>query len=139
MEKGSKQFTALSRITGSTWGLNFEKSRLLYTSTVCSLLTHGAPTWALGEEEEGLPVKLSKLLVNIQHQCLCLVTGAFKQAAGAALKQETQVPPITLYSLNLTREQAYSTRTTKATKYITNHTSRILSQCQQHHRSWTQE
>ena len=89
VEKGSKHFTALSRITGSTWGLNFKKSRLLYTSTVHSSLTHGAPVWVLGDEGDGLPAKLSELLANIQHQCLRLVTGAFKQTAGAALKQET--------------------------------------------------
>ena len=138
MEKGSKQFTALSRITGSTWGLNFEKSRLLYTSTVRSSLTHGAPVWALGDEGEGLPAKLTKSLADIQHQCLRLVTGAFKRAAGAALEQETQIPPISLYSLNLAREQAYSTRTTKAIKYITNRTNQILSKCQQHYRSRAQ-
>jgi len=137
-EKGAKQFSALSRITGSTWGLSFDKARLLYTSTVRSSITHGAPAWALGDEGSGLPAKVTKPLVEIQHQCLRLVTGAFKRAAGAALEQETQIPPIPLYTLNLAREQAHSTRTADAARYITNRTSQVLLKGQQRRRNQIQ-
>jgi len=62
---------------------------------------HGAPAWALGDEGEGLPTQTAKPLTNIQHQCLQIITGVFKRAAGAALEQETQIPPAPLYALSL--------------------------------------
>ena len=137
-ERGGKQLAALVRITGSTWGLSFERSRLLYTATIRSSLTHGAPVWALGEEGEGLPSQTTKPLTEIQHQCLRIVTGSFKRAAGTALEQETQVPPVTLYALNIAREHAAGTSTTTAANYSTKRINQILSHCQQCYRSRTQ-
>jgi len=49
-EKGDKQLRALARIAGSTWGLDFEKTRLLYNTTVRSSFCHRAQVWALGDQ-----------------------------------------------------------------------------------------
>jgi len=63
-QKGEKQLTALARITGSTWGLDFEKAQLLYSATVRSSFCHGAQVWALGDQGQRNPAKSIKPLVQ---------------------------------------------------------------------------
>jgi hypothetical protein len=124
-QKGDKQLRALARVVGSTWGLDFEKTRLLYNATVRSAFSHGAQVWALGDQGQGNPAKTTKPLVQVQHKSLRLVTGAFKATAGAGLEREVDIAPVPLYTQFLARKHARETDSTIAITYINTLTQRV--------------
>ncbi len=64
-QKGLERFSALTRIAGSTWGLTFNKTRLLFNATIRAAISHGAPIWAPGDTGQGLPASTLKPLQTL--------------------------------------------------------------------------
>jgi hypothetical protein len=115
---GMKHFAALTRIASSTWGLTFMKTRLLYTSTIRTALTHGGPIWGLGDQGQGLPENTLKPLQTLQNKCVRLIAGAYKRTPTAALQKETEIPPLSIYLQSLALNYAETTRTTSVQESI---------------------
>ena len=46
-EQVTQQSYALSAITGSTWGVTFDKARLVYNTVVCPVITYRVIVWTL--------------------------------------------------------------------------------------------
>ena len=83
--------------------------------------------WALGDQGQGNPAKTIKPLVQVQHDSLRLITGAFKATAGAGLEKEVDTPPIPLFTQSLARKHAKETRSTTAVTYTNALTERIAA------------
>jgi len=102
-QKGILQLQALLRIAGSTWGLSFEKTWILYLTTLRSVVSHGCTVWMPGEggcnpnpNPFPPPSQIQPLSV-MQNRALRWITGAFRWVPTAALEQETDIPPLRLY------------------------------------------
>jgi hypothetical protein len=62
---------------------------------------------------------LLKPLQTLQNQCLQNITRAYRRTPTAALKRETNIPPIDLFIDNIAKQHASSTRTHPVTQEIT--------------------
>ena len=117
-QKGLERFSALTRITGSTWGLTFNKIRLLFNAIIQSTISHGAPIWALGDSGQGLPESTLKPLQTLQNKCVRLIAGAYKRTPTAALQKETEIPPLSIYLQALTLGYMENIQSTDVGKLI---------------------
>ncbi len=117
-QKGLERFSALMRIAGSTWGLTFNKTRLLFSATIRAAISHSAPIWALGDTGQGLPASTLKPLQILQKKCAQLIAGAYKRTLIATLKKETDIPPLLIYFQALELNHAKNTRNLDAEKLI---------------------
>ncbi len=117
-QKGLERFSALTRIAGSTWGLTFNKTRLLFNATIRAAILHGAPIWALGDTGQGIPASTLKPLQMLQKKCARLVAGAYKRTPTAALEKETDIPPLPIYFQALALNYAENTRNSDAEELI---------------------
>ena len=95
--KAAAQLKVMSRLTQSTWGANFMKSKLLYSTLVRPALTYGSAIWAEAGPKGSLPERIVKPLRSIQRKCLKLITGAYSSTSCRVLEHETSVLPIELY------------------------------------------
>ncbi len=68
-----------------------------------------------------------KPLIQIQHNSLRLITGAFKATAGAGLEKEVDTAPVPLYTQFLGRKHAKETHSTTANTYIDTLTQQITA------------
>jgi len=126
-QKGLGRFSALTRITGSTWGLTFARTRLLFHATIQAAFTHGGPIWALGDTGQGLPESTLKPLQTLQNKCVRMVAGAYKRTPTAALQKETEIPPLSIHLQALALSYAEKTRTTDTEKLIQARCAKIKS------------
>ena len=117
-QKGLERFSALTRITGPTWGLTFNKTRLLFNATIRSAFTHRGPIWALGDIGQGLPENTLKPLQTLQNKCVRLIAGAYTRTPTAALQKETDTPPLSIYLQALALNYAENTRNSDVEKQI---------------------
>jgi hypothetical protein len=95
VQKGTIQTGALTRISASTWGATFVRSRLIYSSVVRPQLAYGASSWhsPTVSKAKGVTAKLQL----IQNKCLRTVAGAYRATPIAMLETETYTPPLDLY------------------------------------------
>lgn len=109
--KGDTAFTALSRITASTWGPSMRRSRLLYTAIVRPAMLYGAPVW--GIQGDGLPARGTTIrpLQDTQNKCLRRITGGYKRTPRAALEREAGVAPLDIQIDHTALQHAARART----------------------------
>ena len=108
----------LTRIIGSTWGLTFNKTRLLFNATIRAAISHGAPIWALGDTGQGLPASTLKPLQTLQKKCTRLVIGAYKRTLTATLEKEIDIPPLPIYFQALALNYTKNTRNSDTEELI---------------------
>src|SRR5208282_5336861 len=108
----------LTRTAGLTWGLTFNKIRLLFNTTIWAAISHGAPIWALGDTGQGLPASTLKPLQTLQKKCARLVAGVYKRTLIATLKKEIDIPPLPIYFQALALNHAENTRNSDAEELI---------------------
>jgi len=104
--RGATAFAAASQITVSTWGPSFRYTRLLYTAIVKPIMLYGAQIWGIGLSDNFLAKGSLALLVKLQNQCLCRITGAYKRMLSTALKYKAAVPPLDLYINTVAMQRA---------------------------------
>jgi hypothetical protein len=92
--KGHAAFSALSRITASTWGPSMRRSRLLYSAVVRPVMLYGAPVWGTRPNGEPLAKTMLQPLAATQNQYLRRITGGYRRTPSAALEREAAIPPI---------------------------------------------
>ena len=109
-DKGLAAYTALARISASTWGPSFAAARLIYSTVVRPTMLHGAQIWGVKDNGEPAKPTLIQPLKALQNRCLRRVAGAYKRTPTAALERETDIPPIDLYIDKVATQHALSTR-----------------------------
>ncbi len=94
-QKGAIQAGALNRISASTWGATFIRSRLIYSSVVRPQLAYRASTWhsPTAPKVKGVTAKLQLT----QNKCLHTIAGAYWATLIATLETETYTPLLDLY------------------------------------------
>jgi exonuclease III len=117
-EKGTLQMHSLQRLCKSTWGASFQKAKHLYTAVIRPVLTFGAKVWVTPEGIQGHKKGPTKPLEQVQSQALRHISGAYRSVPISVLQQETEIPPIYLYTQELARQQAAKDEGTSATEYI---------------------
>ncbi|KAI0998084.1 hypothetical protein K3495_g10107 [Podosphaera aphanis] len=95
-QKSHTQVQSISRLSQSSWGATFTKSKLLYSTIMRSALTYGSSIWAEAGPAGKIPERIVKPL-SIQKKCLKLVTGAYNSTSSRALEHESSVLPIEIY------------------------------------------
>lgn len=96
VQKAAIQSGALTRLTASTWGASFVRSRQIYSSIIRPQLAYGAALWhtpTLGNKAKGVTAKLQ----TVQNKCLRTIAGAYRATPVVLLETETFTPPIDLY------------------------------------------
>jgi len=116
--KGLAAYTALARISASTWGPSFASARLLYSTVVRPTMLYGAQVWGVRNDGEPAANTLLQPLRTLQNRCLRNVTGAYRRTPTAALERETDIPPINLYINKVAAQHAITTRYHPATQQI---------------------
>jgi len=91
------QKLALTRLTGSVWGLGLIRAREIYTKVIRSSLVYGAAAYHLPTQDGRSPRGIVKKLAKTQSECLRAVAGAYRATPVASLETETWVPPLDLY------------------------------------------
>jgi hypothetical protein len=101
-EKAASQLLALGRITSSTWGAGFAKSKLISNTVVKPALLYGAGIW-YGPQGTTIARKATdRLLETIQNQFLRKILGAYRAVTARILEKESDTPPITVTLEKLT-------------------------------------
>lgn len=118
-QKGEAQFTALSRLVASTWGLTFARARLIYTAVVRPTIAYAGSIWSSCEATQGQRQKRLQPLVKLQNQCLRKITGAYKRTNITALEKNADIPPLLAYLKLQAYKHAITQRNTPAEKFIT--------------------
>jgi hypothetical protein len=109
---------SLQRLCKFTWGASFQKAKHLYTAVIRPVLTFGSKVWTTPEGIQGHRKGLTKPLEQVQSQALRHISGAYRSVPISVLQQETETPPIHLYTQDLARQQAVKDEGTPAAKYI---------------------
>jgi Reverse transcriptase (RNA-dependent DNA polymerase)/Endonuclease-reverse transcriptase len=97
LAKLETQVNALTRLSGSTWGLPMIQARHVYTSVIRPAIAYAAHTWHQPMAEKGQGVRLTRELQRIQNKCLRVITGAYKATPISSLETLACVPPLDLY------------------------------------------
>ena len=92
--KAESQTRALTRLTASTWGASFHRSRMIYKQVVLPGLTYGAARWKEPAEGGDRQKLLISCLERIQNKCLRAITGAYKATPVEMLHNEAQIMPV---------------------------------------------
>ncbi|KAI0992166.1 hypothetical protein K3495_g16020, partial [Podosphaera aphanis] len=96
-EKSNNQIQSISRLTQSTWGATFRKSKLLYSTIVRPALTYGSSIWAEAGPAGKIPERIVKPLRSIQRKSLKMITGAYNSTSCRVLEHESAILPIEIY------------------------------------------
>jgi hypothetical protein len=87
----------IAAITGSTWGVSMLQALQLYKAVVLPIITFESSTWYKNYPAFGMVGHLKRQLSRlnaVQKKGLCVVTGAFRTTALAALEVETHTMPV---------------------------------------------
>ena len=103
-EKMVKQSMALTKISTSTWGDTFAKSRQVYSAVVRPAMRYGSNLWHMPKEVKKSKMSTSKLSA-MQNYCLRTIAGAFKATPISVLEAETFIAPIDTH-LDMLQAQA---------------------------------
>ena len=91
------QMNALTRLTGSTWGLPMLQARQVYTMVVRPAMAYAAHVWHQPAAERGQGLGLTRKLQKIQNKSLRIVTGGYKATPIQSLETLAHVPPLDLF------------------------------------------
>ena len=94
-EKAASLLLATGRITASTWGIGFNKAKLLYDTVITPAILYGSSIWYSPQGTSQATKTVDRQLDKIQNSYLRQVTGAYKAAHGRLLEKESDTPPIT--------------------------------------------
>jgi hypothetical protein len=97
LDRMNTQTNALTKLTGSTWGIPMIQARQVYTMVIRPAMTYAAHTWHQPAVERGRGLALSNRLQKIQNKCLRVVTGGFRATPIKSLETLAHVPPLDLY------------------------------------------
>ena len=128
-EKGTSQMQSLQRLCKSTWGASFQKARHLYTAVVRPAMVYGAKVWMTPEGVPGYKKGITRPLEKMQNQALRHIAGAYKSVPEAILQKETEIPPLHLYTQEITRSQSIKVEDKPVTKYIQERCKQIQMEC----------
>jgi hypothetical protein len=92
-------------------------------------LTFGAKVWTTPEGIQGHRKGLTIPLERVQNQALRHISGAYKSVPIPVLQQETEIPPIHLYTQELARQQALKDEGTPSTEYIQARCKVVAREC----------
>lgn len=99
--KVSKKLRCLKQISGSTWGPDLERMRVLYNSQIRSIISSASPAWfitGLRPQKQGtLSVKLVNDLDRLQTECLLELSGAMKNTGADVLRKELYISRLSTY------------------------------------------
>ena len=95
--KAETQNQVMSRLTQSTWGATFHKSKLLHSVIVRPALPYRSSIWAGAGPGSKIPERIVKPLRSSQRNCLKLITGTYKSISTRVLEHETATLPIEIY------------------------------------------
>ena len=118
-QKGLARYEALSRLVASTWGLTFERARLLYTVVVRPTVAYASGAWAIGERGQGLPTATLQPLVQLQAKCLRKIAGAYRRTNVIALEKDVDIPPLPLYLRSQAYKHILTQQDTQPERFIT--------------------
>lgn len=119
-EKMIKQSMALTKISSSTWGATFSKTRQVYTAVIRPVMTYGSAVWHMQKDATSKKMKTStNKLAVMQSKCLRAVAGAFKATAIPVLEAETFIAPIDIHLDQLQAKARYRLRCGGQAKVIT--------------------
>jgi hypothetical protein len=100
MEKMKSQIKALSKTTGSTWGLPMLQACQVYTAVIWPALTYGAMVWH--HPQLTLTTKLSTAritgkLVKQQNKCIQMIASIYKITSLTTVETEVFISSLDLY------------------------------------------
>ena len=96
-KKYASQSLAISRISTSTWGANFQMARLVYTSVVRSAIAFGASVWYTPQGIATARKTIDRKLEILQNGSLRKVLGAYRAVNRRILEKEAAIPPISIF------------------------------------------
>ena len=108
----------MSRLYVSTWGPSVRRSKLLYSAVVRPIMTYGAQIWAVQADGSMITSSKTTQLKIIQNKCLRKIMGVYKRTPIAALKRESEIPPIDLYMETQAVQRAGATAQHSVTRDI---------------------
>ncbi|KAJ6016472.1 zinc knuckle domain protein [Penicillium herquei] len=110
--KANTTLQALRSLAGSTWGASVSAMRRIYLAVVLPQMLYGVAAWysplTTGIQQAN---KMSHPFAAIQKRAACLIAGAFKTSAAAALNVELHLPPIDIQMNRIVKETALRLRT----------------------------
>jgi hypothetical protein len=87
--KAASQLLAMGRITSSTWGAGFAKSKLISDTVVKPALLYGAGVWYGPQGTITARKATDRLLEKIQNQFLRKMLGAYRAVSTRVLEKES--------------------------------------------------
>ncbi|KAL2284800.1 hypothetical protein FJTKL_08629 [Diaporthe vaccinii] len=97
----SKSMRALKQMSGSTWGPDLQRMRMLYTSQIQSAFSYASPAWfitGLSRRKPGtLSAKQVSVLDKLQEECLYEISGAMKGTSAHVIRKELCIPKMSVY------------------------------------------
>ena len=108
---------ALTKISISTWGASFTKSRRVYSAVVRPAMTYGSTIWHTPKDVKKSKTSTSKLSI-MQNKCLRTIAGAFKAMPIPVLEAETYIAPIDIHLDHLQAKARYRLRVGGQAKFI---------------------
>lgn len=101
--KMKSSILALTRLTGSTWGLPLLSARSVYTMVIRPMLTYASPVW-LPLFKDTSSTSLSPLLLRLsrlQNKCLRVVAGAYRRTPSSLVERLCYVPPLHIQTTSI--------------------------------------
>ncbi len=103
--KSTNQGRAIKCLAGSTWGVTFQKCRLVYNAVMRPMLTFAASIWYQSKGTSEAIKSHIKRLAIIQNDCLRTVLGAFKATPVPVLEAEAAIASIEIQLDRLVMQQ----------------------------------
>lgn len=97
LQKLERQTRALTKLTGSTWGLPLIYSRQAYTAIIRLVKTYASHVWHQPLPHRKRKDCLTSQLSIVQNQCLRSLTGAFRATPIPAMENLAFIPPLDIY------------------------------------------
>ncbi|KAJ6021670.1 reverse transcriptase [Penicillium herquei] len=105
--KANTTLQALRSLAGSTWGASVSTMRRIYLAVILPQMLYSVVAWysplTTGIRQANIT---SHPFTAIQKRAVCLIAGAFKTSAAAALNVELHLPPIDIQINRIVKETA---------------------------------
>jgi hypothetical protein len=112
LDKGRASLQALRSLSGSTWGASLLSMRRLYQAIIIPQTLYGLAAWFEPQQwTKSKQIQIAKPFSVLQHQAACVVSGAFRTTAAAALCVELGLMPMRILMTKIANETALRIRT----------------------------
>lgn len=112
MQKGATSLQAIRSLGASTWGSSTLAMRRIYQAVIIPQMLFGVAAWFMpNNDTKGRRATISKAFEDVQHKAACLIGGAFKTTAAAALGAELHLMPMQILMERVVNETAIRLRT----------------------------